>query len=116
MLISIPMRRVKWPEPSGIRRTRLIPRCLPHWYMTKASFTEMHITSSTPCERSSSYISSNEGHCSLEQVGVKAPGSENTTTRRPSNSSRLLTSCQRNGLSPPMLSSRTRVLNTTSGM
>ncbi len=44
------------------------------------------------------------------QVGVKAPGNEKTTTFLLPKISSVVTSCQRNGLSPPMLASRTRYL------
>src|ERR1700733_14446328 len=51
----------------------------------------------------------------IEQVGVNAPGSEMTTTRLPLNSSTVPTFCQRYGLGPGTVSSRTRVLNIKSG-
>ena len=51
----------------------------------------------------------------LEQVGVKAPGNATTITFLPEKISDDVISCQRNRFSPPILSSRTRVLNTTFG-
>ena len=50
-----------------------------------------------------------------EHVGVKAPGSAKRTTLFPLNKSLDVTSFQVNGLDPPILSSRTLALKTTSG-
>ena len=48
-----------------------------------ASFTAKQATASTPLAFSLSNFSTNPGICFAEQVGVKAPGTQNKTTLRP---------------------------------
>lgn len=43
-LTSMPSFSVNSPLPSGRRKTLLTLRCWPHWYITKASFTDTQIT------------------------------------------------------------------------
>ena len=93
----------------------LVPRCLLHWNMTNASFTDRQMIWSTPWLLNSSKSSSYRGRWLDEQVGVKAPGSAKSTVFLPLKMSLLLSSCHRNGLSPGTLSSRTRVWNVTNG-
>jgi hypothetical protein len=50
----------------------------------------------------SSYLDSYPGKCVEEHVGVKAPGSEKTTTRLPLKMSVVVTSFHVKGLSPPI--------------
>src|SRR5262249_28930857 len=54
---------------------------------TNGSFTAMHTTRSTPCFLKSSALSMKPGRCLRWQVGVKAPGTANRTTRLPANTS-----------------------------
>ncbi len=63
-------------------------------FMTKVSFTDMQTMSSTPCALNTSASWLKRGTCVEEQVGVKAPGSENTTTVLPLKMSSVVTSTQ----------------------
>jgi len=54
LLTIIPIARVKWPDPSGTKRTRSTPSLRFRWNMTNASLTAMQTTSSTPAARKSS--------------------------------------------------------------
>ena len=51
--------------------------------MTKASFTDTQAISSTPLAVMASASAMKPGRCFCEQVGVKAPGTANSTTLRP---------------------------------
>lgn len=55
-------------------------RSLAHAPITKGSLTEMHAMVSTPLAFSCSALLMNPGAWSLLQVGVKAPGTANSTT------------------------------------
>src|SRR5579859_2002863 len=55
--------------------------------MTKASLTDRQAISSTPLALSASKLFTKLGTCLAEQVGVKAPGSANSTAFLPANSS-----------------------------
>ena len=55
--------------------------------MTKASFTAMQAIASTPLARNASACSLKPGRWRAEQVGVKAPGTPNSTTVRPAKNS-----------------------------
>ena len=60
--------------------------------MTKASFTAMQATS-MPFFLNSPNFSTYPGRCLAEQVGVKAPGTENSTTFLPLKISSVLIAC-----------------------
>src|SRR3546814_8313334 len=60
---------------------------LPQAPMTKASLTAVQAISSTPLPFSSSAFSTKPGRWRAEQVGVKAPGTENSATVRPAKKS-----------------------------
>ena len=55
--------------------------------MTKTSLTAMHAIVSTSFARISSAWSTKPGRWFIEQVGVKAPGTETNTTFLPENNS-----------------------------
>jgi len=59
--------------------------------MTNASFTDRQTISSTPFSLIVSELWMKPGRCWFEQVGVKAPGSANTTTLRPLKNSPVFT-------------------------
>src|SRR5271156_2655836 len=86
--ISRPMARVKSPLPSASIRTLSPTFCaLPQASITKASLTETQAIAWTPFFLSSSAFSTKPGRWRAEQVGVHAPGSANTATFLPLNSS-----------------------------
>ena len=95
------------PSPSGrnVTLSAFWLRC--HSFITNASLTLTQMTSSIPfalnCGTSWLY----RGTCDDEQVGVNAPGSENTTTDLPANTSSLVRSTH---------SCPRRVLNVTAGI
>src|SRR5579862_8451743 len=60
--------------------------------MTNTSFTAMQAMVSTPLARIWSASCTNPGRCLASQVGVNAPGTENSTTRLPLKSSSVLIS------------------------
>src|SRR5208282_559903 len=60
--------------------------------MTKASLTESQATVSTPLALTAAFFSMKPGRCLAEQVGVKAPGSANSTTFLPLNISSVVMS------------------------
>src|SRR6185503_17067324 len=57
------------------------PADLPQAFMTKTSLTAMQTILSTPLPRSAAAFSTKPGRCLASQVGVNAPGTENSTTR-----------------------------------
>src|SRR5690606_1008459 len=63
-----------------------------HSFITNASLTDTHTISSTPGDLNKGASLLNRGTCDEEQVGVNAPGNENTTTVFPENTSSLVTS------------------------
>src|SRR6185437_2838235 len=65
---------------------------LPQAFITNTSLTAMHARVSTPFARSWSASCTKPGRCFASQVGVKAPGTENSTTFLPLNSSSVATS------------------------
>src|SRR5262245_45631747 len=69
------------------------PLSLPHASITNASFTEMHAIRSTPFALMSLACAMKPGRCCIEQVGVNAPGTANSTVFLPANSSPVETSC-----------------------
>src|SRR3954465_1056776 len=87
----MPIFSVNSPLPSGSRRTLPHSCVRAHSLITKASFTEMHTTRSTPLAKNAGASSLYLGTCVEEQVGVKAPGRENTTTVLPLNMSSVVT-------------------------
>src|SRR4029453_7909859 len=90
--ISSPRARVSSPLPSATMRTLPSAPCaLPQAPMTKASFTDRQTTSSMPLPRRSAALSTNPGRCFIEQVGVNAPGTANSTTVLPLVSSPTVT-------------------------
>ena len=60
--------------------------------ITNGSFTAMQATPSTPRARSASMFSRKPGMCLMLHVGVKAPGTANSTTFLPPNTSSVETS------------------------
>src|SRR3546814_4971166 len=69
----------------------LSPTCwsLPQASITKASLTAMQAMVSTPLALNSAAFCTKPGRCLAEQVGVKAPGTENSTTRSEEHTSEL---------------------------
>ena len=65
---------------------------LPQLSMTKASLTETQAMASMPFFLNSSACCRKPGRCLAEQVGVKAPGTANSTTFLPLNSSSVVIS------------------------
>src|SRR6202521_1644021 len=85
---SSPSSRAYSPLPSAsIRILSPTPEALPQAFMTNTSLTAMHAMVSTPLPRISSASCTNPGRCFASQVGVKAPGTENSTTSLPLKSS-----------------------------
>src|SRR4029453_413153 len=76
------------------------PAYLPQPFMTKTSLTAMHTILSTPLPRSAAALSTKPGRCLASQVGVNAPGTENSTTRPLPRSSAAVTLT---GPSAPMI-------------
>src|SRR5258706_1559680 len=68
------------------------PLSLPHASITNASFTETHAIRSTPFALMSFACAMKPGRCCIEQVGVNAPGTANSTAFLPANSSPVDTS------------------------
>ncbi len=64
---------------------------LPHSSITNGSLTEMQTIESIPWSAKTGASSLKRGRCVDEQVGVNAPGSENTTTFLPAKMSALVT-------------------------
>ena len=60
---------------------------LPQAFITNTSLTAMQAMVSTPLARIWSASSTKPGRCLASHVGVKAPGTENSTTVLPLNSS-----------------------------
>ena len=56
------------------------PCAAPQASITNASFTDRHTTRSTPLAASAPALSTKPGRWLLLQVGVKAPGTANSTT------------------------------------
>src|SRR5659263_81606 len=75
--------------------------------ITKGSLTDRQITLSIPFALNTPASSLKRGRCVLEQVGVKAPGSANSTTVLPLNNASLVTFCH---------SPLTRIGKVTSGI
>src|SRR6185312_11920547 len=65
---------------------------LPQAFMTNTSLTAIQAMVSTPLERIWSASCTKPGRCLASQVGVKAPGTENSTTFLPLNRSSVETS------------------------
>src|SRR5262245_3827896 len=84
------MPAVNWPLPSGIMVTLPHSCVRTHSFITNASFTEMHTMRSTPLAKNAGASSLYRGTWVDEQVGVNAPGSENTTTVLPLKSSSVV--------------------------
>src|SRR5215475_8136022 len=81
------------PLPSASINTRSpTPWALPHAFITKTSFTAMQAMVSTPLARIWSASCTKPGRCLASQVGVKAPGTENSTTVLPLKSSSVVMS------------------------
>ena len=84
--------RVYVPLPSAsINTLSPAPALAPQASITNMSFTAIQAMVSTPFALMASALSMNPGRCSFEQVGVNAPGTENTTTFLPLNNSSVLT-------------------------
>src|SRR5688572_1913581 len=66
---------------------------LPQAPMTNTSLTAMQAMVSTPLALMSAAFSTKPGRCLASQVGVNAPGTENSTTRLPLNSSSVVIFC-----------------------
>jgi len=66
--------------------------------MTKASLTARQAITSTPFFLISAAFSTKPGRCLAEQVGVKAPGTANSTTFLPLKNSVLSTSFMPSGV------------------
>ena len=77
---SMPIASVNCPLPSGIKLMLSASWCSAHAFITKVSLTDIQIISSTPFLNSVGANSLYRGKCEDEQVGVKAPGNEKTTT------------------------------------
>mmetsp|Transcript_24204 Transcript_24204/g.38950 ORF Transcript_24204/g.38950 Transcript_24204/m.38950 type:complete len:246 (+) Transcript_24204:512-1249(+) len=92
---SAPIACVKRQLPSAsiVTRPLLCSTVLAHAFMTKASLTETHAMTSTPRSSSSSACLMNPGTCFRLHVGVKAPGTANSTTFFPAQSSVVDTVC-----------------------
>jgi len=81
---SRPIALTKSPLPSASMVTLpSAPAPFAQAWSTKASLTAVQATSSTPLAFSSSAFSMKPGRWRAEQVGVKAPGTENKAMRRP---------------------------------
>src|SRR3990170_1559390 len=94
-----PTALVKSPLPSASIVT-LSPTFwfLPQASMTKASLTDRQAMVSTPLARILSACWTKLGRCFAEQVGVKAPGSANSTTFLPLNRSSVVIVCMPSAL------------------
>src|ERR1700761_3322881 len=94
---SRPIALVKSPLPSAsIRMSVPTPWFSPQAFITNTSLTETQAMVSTPLALKSATCCLKLGRCLAEQVGVKAPGSANSATFLPANSSSVVT-----GLGPP---------------
>src|ERR1700722_10660823 len=82
------------PLPSASMRilSPTLP-ALPQAFITKTSFTAVHAMVSTPFALILSANSTKPGKCFASQVGVNAPGTENSTTVFPLNSSSAVSFC-----------------------
>src|SRR5262245_8761625 len=88
---SKPMALVNSPLPSERNSTLpLPPAAFDQASITKGSFTATQATVCTPFFLKASAFSRNPGRCLRWQVGVKAPGTANSTTFLPSNTSDVL--------------------------
>src|ERR1700743_3953528 len=67
--------------------------CLPQAFITNTSFTAVHAMVSTPFALIWSASSTKPGRCLASQVGVKAPGTENSTTVLPPKSCSVVIFC-----------------------
>src|SRR5579863_9861198 len=87
---SRPTARVKSPLPSAsISTSSPTPWSSPQAFITNTSFTDTQAMVSTPLAFSSAACALKPGRCLAEQVGVKAPGTANSATFFPANSSSL---------------------------
>mmetsp|Transcript_39684 Transcript_39684/g.66603 ORF Transcript_39684/g.66603 Transcript_39684/m.66603 type:complete len:206 (+) Transcript_39684:442-1059(+) len=104
--MSIEYRRERIPRPLSVRSSSTprafvksalpsasiitlssAPTDFPHASITKASFTATHPIISTPLALISAACSMKPGRCFKLQVGVKAPGTANSTTLFPAQTS-----------------------------
>src|ERR1700690_2238254 len=91
--ISRPIALANLAEPSAsITILPSVPELLPQAPMTNASLTAMQAMVSTPFALIASAFCTNPGKCLALQVGVKAPGTANSTTFLPLNISSVATS------------------------
>ena len=88
--------RAPWRSRHCRRRAsapcRRRPSALPHAFMTNTSLTAMQAIVSTPLARIWSASCTKPGRCLASQVGVNAPGTENSTTFLPLKSSSVVMS------------------------
>ena len=89
---SRPSAFVQSPLPSAsIRTLSPAPLALPQASMTNTSLTARQATVSMPLARKSAACVTKPGRCRAWQVGVKAPGTEKSTTFLPLKSSAVVT-------------------------